>query len=180
MALSPAPPPPYTASKEPAQQRGTYVCVLCEFPLPAEQGDTMPDCPNCGETQFRAASMFQPAFSPRDDLAEDHDWLDEARSSLPPGSAPRLTFREEEVVHVLPLHGSLTRIGRSPAAQVLLDDPTVSRRHAMIAYDNGVLTVFDDRSLNGVYVNGERVEQSTLTDGDEVVIGCVHLYVIVP
>lgn len=180
MALSPAPPPAFTASNEPAQQRGTYMCVLCEFPLPAEQGDLLPECPNCGETQFRAASMFQPNFTLRGDLTEEHEWIEEARATLPAGGTPRLAYRDDEAVHVLPLHGTLTRIGRSPTAHILLDDPTVSRRHAMIALDDGVLTVFDDRSLNGVYLNGERVEQATLADGDEVVIGCVHLFVIEP
>lgn len=178
---------PNSASHSMATRRGTHVCVNCGFALPAELDDELPDCPNCGATEFRAAGMFAPrAMSPRYDLRVERDrnveldWVVEARESLAPGSTPCLTFRDEEIVHVFSLQEPLTRIGRSPVAHVLLDDPTVSRRHAMIAREGGRLRLFDDRSLNGVYVNGERVEQSDLVDGDEVVIGSVRLYVVAP
>jgi len=69
-----------------------------------------------------------------------------------------------------------TRIGRSLAADIRFDDPTVSRRHALIVRQPDGLRVLDDRSLNGVFVNGERVEWSTLADGDEIVIGRHHLH----
>ena len=71
-----------------------------------------------------------------------------------------------------------TRIGRSLAADIRFDDPTVSRRHALIVRQPDGLRVLDDRSLNGVFVNGERVEWSTLADGDEVVIGRHHLHFV--
>ena len=51
-----------------------------------------------------------------------------------------------------------TRIGRSLAADVRFDDPTVSRRHALIVRQPDGVRVLDDRSLNGVFVNGARVE----------------------
>ena len=51
------------------------------------------------------------------------------------------------------------------------DDATVSRRHALIVAQPDGVRVLDDRSLNGVYVNGRRVEWSPLTDGDEIVVG---------
>lgn len=181
MTLSPSLPPTYTASFEPAAQRGTYMCALCQFPLSVEAGEPMPECPNCGDTRFRTASMFAPgAFSDRTDLTEDHEWLAEARADVAPGSRPRLTYRDNEMVHVVALREPVTRIGRSPTAHVLIDDPTVSRRHALIALEGETITIVDDRSLNGVYVNGERVEQATLADGDEIVIGAVHLHLIVP
>lgn len=171
----------FTASHSAARRRGTHVCVNCGFALPAELDDELPDCPNCGATQFRAAGMFQrPAIAPRDDLLTRHDWVIEARESLAPGSTPCVTFRDEEIVHVHSLDEPLTRIGRSPVAHVLLDDPTVSRRHAMIAREGDRLTVIDDRSLNGVYLNGARVEMAELADGDELVIGSVHMFVVVP
>ena len=69
-----------------------------------------------------------------------------------------------------------TRIGRSLAADIRFDDPTVSRRHALIVRQPDGLRVVDDRSLNGVFVNGERVEWSALADGDEIVIGRHHLH----
>ena len=69
-----------------------------------------------------------------------------------------------------------TRIGRSLAADVRFDDATVSRRHALVANEEGGVRVLDDRSLNGIQVNGRRVEWSPLTDGDELVIGRHALY----
>ena len=51
------------------------------------------------------------------------------------------------------------------------DDATVSRRHALIVAQEDGVRVLDDRSLNGVYVNGRRVEWSPLGDGDEIVVG---------
>ena len=76
------------------------------------------------------------------------------------------------------LHREWTRIGRSLAADIRFDDPTVSRRHALIVRQPDGLRVLDDRSLNGVFVNGERVEWSTLADGDEIVIGRHHLHFV--
>jgi pSer/pThr/pTyr-binding forkhead associated (FHA) protein len=58
---------------------------------------------------------------------------------------------------------------------VRFDDPTVSRRHALIVRGPDGVRVLDDRSLNGVFVNGDRVEWSTLQDGDEVLVGCHSL-----
>lgn len=176
MALSTS----FSASHSAARLRGTHVCVNCGFALPAELDDELPDCPNCGATQFRATGMFQrPDFVPRSDLLTEHDWVAEARESLTPDSVPCVTYRDDEIVHIHSLDEPLTRIGRSAVAHVLLDDPTVSRRHAMIARDGDRLTVLDDRSLNGVYVNGERVEMAELADGDEIVIGSAHIHVIV-
>ena len=72
---------------------------------------------------------------------------------------------------VCPLSQEWTRIGRSLAADVRFDDATVSRRHALVVSQAEGVRVLDDRSLNGVYVNGERVEWAALTDGDEITIG---------
>ena len=70
-------------------------------------------------------------------------------------------------------------IGRDADVEIRLDQSTVSRRHAMVVVDDeGTVRLLDDRSLNGVFVNGERVEWSTLADGDEIVIGRHHLHFI--
>jgi pSer/pThr/pTyr-binding forkhead associated (FHA) protein len=66
-------------------------------------------------------------------------------------------------------------VGRSLAADVRFDDPTVSRRHALIVRQADGVRVLDDRSLNGVFVNGERVEWRVLHDGDEIVVGRYRL-----
>lgn len=97
-------------------------------------------------------------------------WLVEARDELTvPG---RYLAYEEAGRRVLaPLAQEWTRIGRSLAAEVRFDDATVSRRHALVVSQDDGVRVLDDRSLNGVYVNGDRVESSPLADGDEIAIG---------
>jgi pSer/pThr/pTyr-binding forkhead associated (FHA) protein len=75
----------------------------------------------------------------------------------------------DEIV-VLPL-GRLTRIGRRAGSDIVLDDNTVSRRHALVLERAGAPVIADDRSLNGVFVNGRRVREARLHHGDEVQIG---------
>ncbi len=97
-------------------------------------------------------------------------WLVEARGELTvPGRY--LAYEESGRRIVTSLAREWTRIGRSLAADVRFDDATVSRRHALVASEDGGARVLDDRSLNGVYVNGDRVESSPLADGDEIMIG---------
>ena len=72
---------------------------------------------------------------------------------------------------VAPVSREWTRIGRSLSADIRFDDATVSRRHALVVNQADGVRVLDDRSLNGVYVNGERVDWAPLTDGDEIAIG---------
>jgi hypothetical protein len=143
--------------------------------------DELPTCPNCGGTEFVRASLFttaQASIVEMATVAEDHGWIDEVREALDePGQY--LTYRmADDDVNVFAVQREWTRIGRSLAADVRFDDPTVSRRHALIVRQPDGLRVLDDRSLNGVFVNGERVEWSTLADGDEIVIGRHHLHFI--
>jgi pSer/pThr/pTyr-binding forkhead associated (FHA) protein len=80
---------------------------------------------------------------------------------------------------LVPIERGWTRIGRSPTADLRLDDPSVSRRHALVVAEPGKpLRVLDDRSLNGVFLNGETVEWGALHDGDELAIGRYRLYVL--
>ena len=65
--------------------------------------------------------------------------------------------------------------GRSVDADIFLDDVTVSRRHAEIRLDGDVFVVHDAGSLNGTYVNGERVNEAKLHSGDELQVGKFHL-----
>jgi pSer/pThr/pTyr-binding forkhead associated (FHA) protein len=58
---------------------------------------------------------------------------------------------------------------------VRFDDPTVSRRHALIVRQADGVRLLDDRSLNGVFVNGSRVDGQLLRDGDEIVVGRYRL-----
>jgi pSer/pThr/pTyr-binding forkhead associated (FHA) protein len=71
-----------------------------------------------------------------------------------------------------------TRIGRSLSAHIRFDDPTVSRRHALVYCDTDGTRVLDDRSLNGVFLNGDRVELAELEDGDEIDIGRFRVFFV--
>ena len=158
---------------------GTFRCTDCDYPVSLDAVDELPTCPNCGGTEFVRASLFTTAQTTVLEVtAEDDDqgWLDEIRDSLSePGQY--LAYRTDGDNRVAyALQREWTRIGRSLAADIRFDDPTVSRRHALIVRQPDGLRVLDDRSLNGVFVNGERVEWSTLADGDEVVIGRHHLH----
>ena len=76
------------------------------------------------------------------------------------------------------LDHDVTTSGRHPDSDIFLDDVTVSRRHAEFHRDGATFTVRDVGSLNGTYVNRERVEAATLASGDEVQIGKFRLVLI--
>ena len=67
--------------------------------------------------------------------------------------------------------GERLTIGRSPEAEVFLDDVTVSRNHALLVRRRDGLYIDDLGSLNGTYVNRRRIESHKLLDGDELQIG---------
>ena len=159
---------------------GTFRCTECEYPVSLDAAEELPTCPSCGGIEFVRASLFttsQQAIVDIDPEVEDRGWLDELRGGLEePGQY--IAYQSDDSVVAYTLSREWTRIGRSLAADIRFDDPTVSRRHALIVRQPDGLRVLDDRSLNGVFVNGERVEWSTLADGDEVVIGRHHLHFI--
>jgi pSer/pThr/pTyr-binding forkhead associated (FHA) protein len=97
-------------------------------------------------------------------------WVEEARGALEE-TGRYLAYEDDGTQRVVALAREWTRIGRSLAADVRFDDATVSRRHALIVCQADGVRVLDDRSLNGVYVNGERVEWSALRDGDRIAVG---------
>src|SRR5688572_4728889 len=74
-----------------------------------------------------------------------------------------------------PIADGLTELGRHPASAISLDDITVSRRHAEIERTPNGYVVRDVGSLNGTYVNQERIEQAVLHHGDELQIGKFRL-----
>jgi len=100
--------------------------------------------------------------------------LAEARAQVEqPGEY--IVYEESGEWRTVALTREWTRIGRSLAADVRFDDPTVSRRHALIVRQPDGVRVLDDRSLNGVFVNGARIEGQTLQDGDEILVGRYRL-----
>ena len=117
-----------------------------------------------------AESVQFPPVPEQPALQDRPDWLDEARAGLSkPGKY--LAYEESGRRVVLAVEREWTRIGRSLAADVRFDDATVSRRHALVVSQAEGVRVLDDRSLNGVYLNGRRIEWSPLRDGDEIGVG---------
>jgi len=106
-----------------------------------------------------------------DDLFPDSASL----GALPEGSALLLVMRGPNAGSRFRLDGALTTAGRHPDSDIFLDDVTVSRRHAEFYRQSAFFTVRDVGSLNGTYVNRERIEEAQLTGGDEVQIGKFRL-----
>ena len=95
-----------------------------------------------------------------------------AITALPVGTALLLVGAGPATGSRFLLDAEQTTVGRHPRADIFLDDVTVSRKHAVfIRQSDGGFAVRDSGSLNGTYVNRERVEQAVLRAGDEVQIG---------
>jgi pSer/pThr/pTyr-binding forkhead associated (FHA) protein len=171
---------------------GSFRCLGCGYMLTLTGLDALTACPACSSEEFARASLFNTermdssehattVATLSDSAGEDLDArLAEARSQIE-GPGEYLCYEEGGEVRALALSREWTRIGRSLAADVRFDDPTVSRRHALIVRQADGVRVLDDRSLNGVFVNGTRVEGKTLEDGDEILVGRYRLrFVSVP
>ena len=158
---------------------GSFRCEACGFAVALRQRDEVPQCPSCGGEKFERAPMFGAtsavaAVSPEEDAPE---WLRAAREALV-RAGDYLAFETDERVQVVPLQDGWTRVGRSLSAHIRLDDPTVSRRHALVYRSDDGAKVLDDRSLNGVFHNGSPVELAHLEDQDVISVGRFNLYFI--
>lgn len=100
---------------------------------------------------------------------------EEAIAQLPAGSALLIALAGPDEGSRYLLNSDLANVGRHPRADIFLDDKTVSRRHAQFVRRDGSFLVRDSGSLNGTYVNRERVSESALHNGDEVQIGKFRL-----
>ncbi|MFE6281575.1 FHA domain-containing protein [Streptomyces sp. NPDC057877] len=99
-----------------------------------------------------------------------------AVDALPLGSALLVVRRGPNSGSRFLLDSDLTTAGRHPQSDIFLDDVTVSRRHVEFRRSpDGSFTVADVGSLNGTYVNRERIDQVALSNGDEVQIGKYRL-----
>ncbi|MEA2349448.1 MAG: hypothetical protein QOG86_389 [Thermoleophilaceae bacterium] len=158
---------------------GCFRCASCGYAVALQELDEVPPCPHCEGRDFRRSSMFGEfaRAEPVGDREEDPDWLEEARDALV-ADGDYLAYEDDDRVRVVALQEGWTRVGRSLSAHIRFDDPTVSRRHALIHRQEGGARILDDRSLNGVFVNGCRVDMRELTDGDEVAVGRFHLHYI--
>jgi pSer/pThr/pTyr-binding forkhead associated (FHA) protein len=98
-----------------------------------------------------------------------------AVDALAPGSALLVVKRGPNAGSRFLLDQDVTTAGRHPDSDIFLDDVTVSRRHAEFRREGAGYTVHDVGSLNGSYVNRERIEAAPLSGGDEVQIGKFRL-----
>ncbi|HEY3688013.1 MAG TPA: FHA domain-containing protein [Streptosporangiaceae bacterium] len=95
--------------------------------------------------------------------------------ALPPGAALLVVKRGPNAGSRFLLDSDMTTAGRHPESDIFLDDVTVSRRHVEFYRNGSAFSVRDVGSLNGTYVNRERIEEAPLSGGDEVQIGKFRL-----
>ena len=143
-------------------------------------------CSQCGHRNLGSANFCSACGASLvvvgDDLtltlhAVDADALDSDVEVHVDSAAPAVLVvsRGPEAGETYLLGNSVTSAGRSPEADVFLDDVTVSRRHALFERTPGGYVARDLGSLNGTYVNKERITEVTLVTGDEVQIGKFRL-----
>jgi len=153
-------------------------CNQCGHRNPAESAF----CSSCGALLDRPADHtvtlakidpLQDAVGPADDTVVELSSLaaDVASLVVRSGSQAGTTFA---------LHGDITRLGRHPDSEIILDDITVSRRHAEVVRVAGGYVLRDAGSLNGTYVNQERVDEASLQQGDELQVGKFRLVFFAP
>lgn len=137
-------------------------------------------CPRCGHPNEEGARFCSSCGRP---LAADEETVSMAAVDEPAAEAPAagegvaaraaavVVVRGPNVGSSYALGGQPIAAGRHPDSGIFLDDVTVSRRHAVIERRATGHVIRDVGSLNGTYVNHERVESAALHDGDEVQIG---------
>jgi hypothetical protein len=136
-------------------------------------------CSSCGAPLAAAESSdttvtFQPAELESDLEEEVHISPEEVEG----GRGVLIVKRGPNAGSKFWLDSDVTRIGRHPESDIFLDDITVSRRHAEIRRGSNGFALHDVGSLNGTYVNRERVEGAELRSGDEIQIGKFKLVVL--
>ncbi len=93
------------------------------------------------------------------------------RQPTPAGPRPELLVEAEGRRFSYVMQRDEATIGRAPGCDIVLSTPTLSTNHALICWQGSGWAVFDQRSRNGTFVNGRRVESAPLQDGDRVVLG---------
>lgn len=145
-------------------------CTQCGGELP-EQANF---CPDCGAAVTRGNDRGVPTEATTSSLdpgvLDRREGLDDL-PDLEPGTGMLVVVRGPNAGSRFLLDRPMTTIGRHPDSHLFLDDITVSRRHAEITNEEGTMTIKDLGSLNGTYVNGERVETRVLRTGDELQVG---------
>ncbi len=139
-------------------------------------------CASCGAALPAAAAgpdVTSTILTPASGGDGDGDFSTEAHQgaidALTPGSALLVVKRGPNAGSRFLLDQDVTTAGRHPDSEIFLDDVTVSRRHAEFRREGSGYTVHDVGSLNGTYVNRERIDAVALSGGDEVQIGKFRL-----
>jgi pSer/pThr/pTyr-binding forkhead associated (FHA) protein len=142
----------------------TVVCRNCGHRNPGDAHF----CANCGHPlQDDTTISFNPVEV--EDEAEGESAA--PQSELEPGQALLVVQRGPNAGSKFLIDKDLTTAGRHPESDIFLDDVTVSRRHAEFRRQDSAFIVRDVGSLNGTYVNRQRVESTQLANGDELQIG---------
>ena len=126
-----------------------------------------------GDQATASISAVVPVVEPEDDE------ISLAAGDLVAGAAVLVVRRGPNVGERFPLEAEVTRAGRHPDSDIFLDDITVSRRHAEVHRLDGRYTLRDTGSLNGTYLNRQRIESAPMANGDEIQIGKFRLVFLV-
>ncbi|MGI9600540.1 MAG: FHA domain-containing protein [Acidimicrobiales bacterium] len=140
-------------------------CPSCGHPNP----NAANFCSSCGHRMVEEQVDPTGAFEPVEVEAEDEYDVDRAVFTADLGLL--VVKRGPKAGSRYALDAPLVTAGRHPESDIFLDDVTVSRRHAELLHDNGAYRVRDVGSLNGTYLNRERIDEASLADGDELQIG---------
>jgi pSer/pThr/pTyr-binding forkhead associated (FHA) protein len=134
-------------------------------------------CSSCGALLDRPAdqTITLAKVDPLQDAPGNTDDTVVQLDELPTGVASLVVRSGAQAGATFALRGAVTRLGRHPDSEIILDDITVSRRHADIVRDGEIYEVRDAGSLNGTYVNAERVDEAILHQGDELQVGKFRL-----
>ena len=113
---------------------GTFRCAACDYVITLSPGDLLPRCSGCGADSFVRASLFSGHTTAVDLPAvidpDPEAWIAEVRDTVD-GPGQFLAYDDGGEIQVFAITREWTRIGRSLAADIRFDDPTVSRRHAL-------------------------------------------------
>jgi pSer/pThr/pTyr-binding forkhead associated (FHA) protein len=151
-------------------------CARCGSPLVRPGEPVAPERPAEQTSTLNLAAALSGIEGDHVDESTERDAV-AAVDALPPGSALLVVKRGPNAGSRFLLDADLTTVGRHPESDIFLDDVTVSRRHAEFhrsPYTKG-FSVRDVGSLNGTYLNRERIDSAELTSGDEVQIGKFRL-----
>ena len=134
-------------------------------------------CSSCGaliepERSEDTTITFLPVESAGETSVEDELSVS---LDLSDGAAMLVVKRGPNAGSKFALDADVTRAGRHPNSDIFLDDITVSRRHAEVVRSDDAYVVRDAGSLNGTYLNRERIDESPLVNGDELQIGKFRL-----